>query len=75
MEAFGKAFEVFVLLINLSILGFLVYCWVQVIRKRKGIFGRLGWLKGFLALAFLLFITLFFVMVLVSYLWWEPVFL
>lgn len=68
MTAFATAFGIFALLLNLAILGFLVYVWVRIIRRRD-IFSRVGWLKGFFALAFLLFITVVFVMALV---WGVP---
>lgn len=61
---FGKAFEVLLLLLNLSILVFLVYYCLRTIRKRKEMFGRVGRLKGVLGIAFLLFVTFFFAMIL-----------
>ena len=68
MEGFPKVFEVFVLLVNLAILGFLAYVWVRII-KRRDIFTRVGRVKGLFALAFLLLMTIFFVMTLALPYW------
>ena len=69
MTAFVNAFGVFALLLDLAALGFLIYIWARLIRRRRETLARWGWMKRILVLAFLLWMTVVFV---VASVWAVP---